>query len=78
MTTRWGILATGRIAKTLGDAVVASATGELVAVGSRSQASAEAFANHYDGLTAHRTYQGLIDDPGVDALYVATPHPQHA
>ena len=78
MTTRWGILATGRIAKTLGDAVVASATGELVAVGSRSQASAEAFATNYDGLTAHETYQGLIDDPDVDALYVATPHPQHA
>ncbi len=78
MTTRWGILATGRIAKTLGDAVVASATGELVAVGSRSQASADAFANHYDGLTVHGSYQDLIDDPGVDALYVATPHPQHA
>ncbi len=78
MTTRWGILATGRIAKTLADAVIASTTGELVAVGSRTPASADAFASNYDGLTAHGSYQELIDDPDVDAIYIATPHPQHA
>ena len=68
MTTRWGILATGRIAKTLADAVSASETGELVAVGSRSLASAEEFARNYEELTAHGSYQDLIDDPNVDAL----------
>ncbi|MEC9240773.1 MAG: Gfo/Idh/MocA family oxidoreductase, partial [Pseudomonadota bacterium] len=78
MTTRWGILATGRIARTLADAVVASETGKLVAVGSRTLASAHAFASNYDGLTAHGSYQELVDDPNVDALYIATPHPQHA
>ncbi|MEC8833695.1 MAG: Gfo/Idh/MocA family oxidoreductase, partial [Pseudomonadota bacterium] len=78
MTTRWGILATGRIAKTLADAVVASDTGKLVAIGSRTLASANAFASNYDGLTAHGSYQELVDDPNVDALYIATPHPQHA
>ena len=78
MTTRWGILATGRIAKTLADAVFASETGELVAVGSRTLAKADEFASNYEGLTAHGSYQDLIDDPDVDALYVATPHPQHA
>ncbi|MEC9239482.1 MAG: Gfo/Idh/MocA family oxidoreductase, partial [Pseudomonadota bacterium] len=78
MTTRWGILATGRIARTLADAVSASETGELVAVGSRSLANAEAFASNYEELTAHGSYQDLINDPDVDALYVATPHPQHA
>ena len=78
MTTRWGILATGRIARTLADAVSASETGELVAVGSRSLANAEAFASNYEELTAHGSYKDLIDDPYVDALYVATPHPQHA
>ncbi|SVA19396.1 uncharacterized protein METZ01_LOCUS72250, partial [marine metagenome] len=78
VTTRWGILATGRIAKTLADAVVASETGKLVAIGSRTLASANAFASNYDGLTAHGSYQELVDDPNVDALYIATPHPQHA
>ena len=47
MTTRWGILATGNIAHKLADAVVASDTSELTAVGSRSQAAADAFAKEY-------------------------------
>ena len=78
MTTRWGILATGRIAKTLADAVVASSTGQLVAAASRNQDTADAFAAIYEGVTAHGSYQALVDDPEVEAIYVATPHPQHA
>ena len=50
MTTRWGILATGRIARKLADAVVESDTSELVAVGSRTQAAADAFRQ---GLRRH-------------------------
>ena len=78
MTVRWGILATGRIARKLADAIQESETSELVAVGSRNTASAEAFAGDYGGITAHGSYEALLDDPAVDAIYVATPHPQHA
>ena len=77
MTTRWGILSTGSIARKLADAVVASDTSALVAVGSRSQAAADAFAADY-GIRAHGDYDALLADPSVDVIYVATPHPQHA
>ncbi|MCE2425558.1 MAG: Gfo/Idh/MocA family oxidoreductase, partial [Pseudomonadales bacterium] len=80
MTTRWGILATGNIAHKLADAVVASETSELVAVGSRTQDGADAFAKEY-GLPSegsHGSYDALLDDADVDAVYVSTPHPMHA
>ena len=77
MTARWGILSTGHIARTLADAVVASDTSSLVAVGSRAQAAADAFAADY-GIRAHGSYDALLADPSVDVIYVATPHPQHA
>ena len=78
MTTRWGILSTGRIAHTLADAVIQSKSGELVAVGSRTLANADAMATEYEGIRSHGSYDELIADEGVDAIYVATPHPQHA
>ena len=78
MTVRWGILATGRIARKLADAIQESETSELVAVGSRAIASAEAFAGDYGGIAAHGSYEALLADTRVDAIYVATPHPQHA
>ena len=77
MATNWGILATGSIAHKLARAIVSSRTGTLTAVGSRSAESAQAFADHYNDVTPHPTYQALLDDPQVEAIYVATPHPQH-
>ena len=53
-------------------------TSELVAVGSRTQAAADAFAANYGGIRAHGSYDALLADDAVDAIYVSTPHPQHA
>ena len=78
MTTRWGILATGRIAHTFADAVAASQRATLTAVGSRTADSAQAFVQGRQGVTPHGSYQALIDDADVDAIYIAPPHPQHA
>ena len=78
MTTRWGILATGRIAGTFADAIAASDTAVLAAVGSRSAAAADRFVQERDGVTPHGSYEALLADPDIDAVYVATPHPQHA
>ena len=78
MTIKWGILATGSIAHKLAKAIGDSTTGELIAVGSRSQDGADAFAKRWNGITAYPTYEELLRDSRVDAVYVATPHPQHA
>ena len=75
---RWGILGTGHIAGVYARGVAASQTGELAAVGSRAQASAARFAREFGVPRAHGSYEALLADPAVDAIYVATPHPEHA
>src|SRR5450432_1882829 len=75
---RWGIVSTGRIAHTLAHAIGQSTSGELVAVGSRAQDSAAAFAREFDVPRAYGSYEALFADPDVDVVYIATPHPSHA
>jgi predicted dehydrogenase len=48
-----------------------------VAVGSRSQSSADDFGYEFDVPRRHATYAALADDPDVDVVYIATPHPFH-
>ncbi len=50
---------------------------QVTAVGSRTAESADRFAADYGIPTAHPSYQRLVDDPDVDVVYVATPHPMH-
>jgi predicted dehydrogenase len=81
MTVRWGVAGPGPVAdKVLRDlAHVPNAV--LAAVGSRSAERAEAFAAAHtrDGQAPmpHASYRALLDDPGVDVVYLATPHPTH-
>jgi len=75
---RWGILSTGTIAHTFARGVAASANGRLVAVGSRTRAAAGKFAAEFGGLRAYGDGAALLADPEVEAVYIATPHPQHA
>ncbi len=74
---RWGILSTGNIAHTFAKGLAALRDAELVAVGSRSKESADAFGEEFDVPHRHATYEELAADPDVDAIYVATPHPFH-
>lgn len=74
---RWGILATGGIAHSFARDLRTAGL-DLVAVGSRSQASADAFAAEFDIPRAHGSYEDLVADPYVDIVYVSTPHPMHA
>jgi predicted dehydrogenase len=74
---RWGILGTGAIAHKFARGILRSETGDLVAVGSRTEAKAHEFAKLYQTPTAHGSYEALIADPNVDVIYIATPHPQH-
>jgi D-xylose 1-dehydrogenase (NADP+, D-xylono-1,5-lactone-forming) len=74
---RWGIIGTGGItAKLLGGAQRSPAV-DVVAVGSRSAATAEAYAVRHGIPTAHGSYEALLADPRVEAVYIATPNSLH-
>jgi len=74
---RWGILAPGGIANTFALAVNRYTRAQLVAVGSRNKDRAERFATQHGIPTTHVGYEALINDPQVDAVYVASPHSEH-
>ena len=75
-TTRWGILATGRIARGFARNLREVTGAEIAAVGSRTAASAESFAREF-GARAHASYESLVADPDVDVVYIASPHSLH-
>lgn len=75
---RWGILGPGGIARTMVRDLQARTRQEVVAVGSRDAGRAEAFAAEFGVSTAYGSYAALVADPGVDIVYVATPHSAHA
>jgi predicted dehydrogenase len=74
---RWGILGTGGIARTFATDLTLTDSGEVVAVGSRRQAGADAFGDDFGIPHRHASYESLVADPDVDIVYVATPHPMH-
>lgn len=73
----WGIAGPGWIAEQFTESVQAHTSQEIVAVGSRSAARAATFAAKYSIPASHGSYQELVQDPNVEIVYVATPHPQH-
>jgi len=74
---RWGIISTGGIAHTFARDLAFIDSGEAVAVGSRSIESANAFADEFDIAGRYDSYEELVNDSEVEAVYVATPHPMH-
>ena len=74
---RWGIIGTGGIATAFATDLALMPDASLVAVGSRSQGTADDFGERFDVPHRHATYAGLVDDADVDAVYVSTPHPGH-
>ena len=76
-TIGWGILGAGRIAKRFAADSKLLEDARLVAVGSRSLEKAQAFAGENGVERAYSSYVEMVQDPDVDAVYVATPHPFH-
>ncbi|MFM8850780.1 MAG: Gfo/Idh/MocA family protein [Cytophagales bacterium] len=74
---RWGILGCGKIAKKFADDLRLVKEAELVAVGAREFASAQAFASHCNVPFAHGSYLELVQNPALDVIYIATPHSLH-
>ena len=80
---RWGVVATGSIALRVVQDLALLEDAVLLAVSSRSEASARSFAEKFGFATAYSDagetpgYERLLADPAVDVVYIATPHAQH-
>jgi len=72
----WGILGPGKIAHQFCDCLQELPDAYVAAVGSRSLERSQAFADMYGGK-AYGSYEEMVNDPDVDIVYVATPHPMH-
>jgi predicted dehydrogenase len=76
---RWGVLGCARIAdQSVIPAIKASGNGMLQAVASRDAARAQACAAKHGAVTAHASYEALLADPQVDAVYLPLPTALHA
>lgn len=74
---RWGIVSTGRITHQFAQDFQWVENGELHAVSSRSQVSADAFATQYGIPLAFSDYSAMLECDEIDAVYIATPHDNH-
>lgn len=72
----WGILGPGGIARAFAKDLTMISGHAIGAVGSRSFENAQKFSAAFGG-TAYGSYEELVADPTIDAVYVATPHPAH-
>ena len=75
---RWGIIGLGSIAKSFANGLKESPGATLAAVGSRSKDKADAFAAEFGASRAYGSYAEVAADPEIDAVYIATPHTEHA
>ena len=73
---KWDILATGGISKQYAGGLKVSKTGELARVGSRNIDTAQSFCDTYGG--APGSYEDVLTDPAVHAVYIGLPHHLHA
>ena len=76
-TIRWGIIGLGSIANKFATDLASVEDSQLVAVASRSQQKAAKFAFKYNSKKAYDSYEKLVKDSQVDAVYIATPHCFH-
>jgi len=74
---RWGIIGTGGIASAFATDLALLPTADIVAVGSRTQQTADSFGERFAIAHRYASYEALANDPEIDAVYVATPHPAH-
>jgi predicted dehydrogenase len=74
---RWGVLGTGWIADKFSTALHRHTKQQIVAVASRDQERAAAFALDHAVDSSFGSYEALVEESNVDAVYIATPHPMH-
>ena len=75
---KWGILSTAHINRNVIPAAHASPKVELLAVASRDQARADEYAKTWEIERAYGSYEALLRDPDVEAVYVSLPNSMHS
>jgi D-xylose 1-dehydrogenase (NADP+, D-xylono-1,5-lactone-forming) len=75
---QWGLLSTARINRAVIPPIRASRRSSLIAVASRTQGTADAYAEKWSIPRAHGSYEALIDDPDINAVYISVPNHLHA
>jgi predicted dehydrogenase len=78
MTFRWGVIGAGRIASQFVAELTRSGGAAIAAVASSDLTRARALAAQAGQAVGYGDYESLLADPGIDAVYIATLHPQHA
>ena len=79
MTIRWGILSTANIGiEKVIPGIQGAANSEVVAIGSRDGTLARTVADRLGIERAHGSYEALLADPGIDAVYIPVPNHLHA
>ncbi len=75
---RWGILGAAKIAREhVAPELHAARYGTLTAIATTSDATAEEWVPRYPDITIHRSYEALLADPAVDAIYIPLPNHMH-
>jgi len=74
----WGLFSTAKINQALIKPLAASNRARLLAVASRSQSSADAYAREWNIPRAHGSYEALLNDPEIDVIYNSLPNDLHA
>ena len=75
---KWGILGLGKIAHKFAEDLLLIDDAELHAVASRSDEKSRAFAQNFGATIHYASYEDLVKDNAIDAIYIATPHSFHA
>src|ERR1044071_2848867 len=78
MKLRWGILGVAKINERLIPAFGHAKNADLRAIASRAPAKAQAAARAAGIGVAHGSYEALLDDPEIDAVYLPLPNHLHA
>ena len=75
---KWGIVSTANINQKVIPGAQASDKVDLVGVASRDRARAEAYAREWEIPRAYGSYEALLADPDVEAVYISLPNTMHA
>ncbi|MBS4203079.1 Gfo/Idh/MocA family protein [Lederbergia citrea] len=74
---KWGIMGPGNISHKFASDLVQSENAELVAVASRTEGKADAFASEFNIARAYNSYDEFVQDNEIEIVYIGTLHPQH-